>query len=126
MMNKFIRFWIPVLGWAVVIFLFSSEALPPTSKIYWRDFIVKKSAHLIEYAVFATLLFRGFINSGVQRKRAVIYTLLASMLYGATDEFHQSFTPGGNRASGIGYLIQLGRLLHPTIYGDYYRKRRRD
>ena len=94
MMSKLIRFWVPVVLWATLIFFFSSEALPPTSRIYWRDFVVKKSAHVVEYAVFATLVFRAFINSGMERKRAAVYTLVLSMLYGATDEYHQSFTPG--------------------------------
>ena len=93
-MNKFIKFWLPVILWAALIFFFSSEALPPASRIYWRDFVVKKSAHVIEYAVFATLIFRAFINSGMERKKAAIYTLVLAMLYGITDEFHQSFTPG--------------------------------
>ncbi|KKT85324.1 MAG: VanZ family protein [Parcubacteria group bacterium GW2011_GWA1_Parcubacteria_45_10] len=93
-MNKFIKFWLPVILWAALIFFFSSEALPPASRIYWRDFVVKKSAHIVEYAVFATLLFRAFINSGMERKKAAIYTLVLAMLYGITDEFHQSFTPG--------------------------------
>ena len=93
-MNKFIRFWLPVILWAALIFFFSSEALPPASRIYWRDFVVKKSAHVVEYAVFATLIFRAFVNSGVERKKAALYTIALAMAYGVTDEVHQSFTPG--------------------------------
>ena len=94
MITKIIRFWLPVIFWAALIFTFSSEALPVTSKFYWKDFVVKKTAHLIEYSVFAMLLFRAFINSGVGRKKAAIYTIIIAIIYGVTDEFHQSFTPG--------------------------------
>jgi VanZ family protein len=94
MMSKLIRFWLPVILWASLIFVFSSEAVPTASKIYWKDFVVKKSAHVVEYAIFAILLFRAMVNSGVARKKAAFYTLALAMVYGATDEFHQSFTPG--------------------------------
>src|SRR4030043_731944 len=94
MLTKINRFWVPVVAWAVLIFTFSSEALPATSRFYWKDFVVKKSAHLIEYSVFATLIYRAFINSGVEKKKSVLYAFLLAVFYGATDEFHQSFTPG--------------------------------
>lgn len=94
MLSKIARFWLPVIFWAALIFTFSSEALPSTSEFYWKDFIIKKTAHLIEYSIFALLLYRAFINSGVKRGRAVLYTIVIAIAYGAADEFHQSFTPG--------------------------------
>jgi len=65
-----------------------------TSEIYWQDFIVKKTAHIIEYAILATLLYRALINSNVPRKEAGIYAVILSATYGISDEFHQYFTPG--------------------------------
>ena len=92
--SKIFRFWFPVAIWAAVIFVLSAKPLPTTSEFYWKDFVVKKTAHLIEYAVFGTLVFRALINSGVSRKKAAIWSILISILYSLSDEFHQSFTPG--------------------------------
>lgn len=94
MASKISRFWIPVILWAILIFAFSSEALPPTSRFYWPDFVVKKTAHIIEYGVFALLLYRAFINSGANKKKAAVYSIIIAVAYAFTDEYHQSFTPG--------------------------------
>ncbi|MBI4153565.1 VanZ family protein [Candidatus Woesebacteria bacterium] len=91
---KTLRFWMPPTLWAVVIFLFSTLPTVKTFEFYWWDFTIKKSAHIIEYGIFSLLLYRAFINTGVDRKKAAIYSILISVLYGLTDEYHQGFTPG--------------------------------
>ena len=89
-----VKYWLPPLLWAVVIFLFSSHPTKGVSEIHWQDFIVKKSAHIIEYGILALLIYRGLINSKVSKLHAGIAAILTSFIYGATDEFHQMFTPG--------------------------------
>ena len=86
--------WTPVVSWAMVIFLFSAMPTNPVSQVHLTDFIVKKSAHVIEYAIFTTLLYRALRASGVNSKEAGVYSVILAVLYGASDEFHQSFTPG--------------------------------
>ena len=93
-LRKLFKFWIPPLLWAVLIFYFSSLSLPETSEIYWKDFIVKKSAHVIEYAVLTILLYRGFRNNGIKDRNAGILAMTLAILYASSDEFHQSFVPG--------------------------------
>jgi VanZ family protein len=91
---KIFRFWIPVLLWAGVIFLFSSYPTRRASEIFWQDFIIKKTAHIIEYAIFSALLYRAFKESGTKGKNAGIFAIAIAVIYAASDEFHQSFTPG--------------------------------
>jgi VanZ family protein len=71
------------------------SALPTTraSTIHWEDFIIKKSAHVIEYGVLAIALYRA-LKQTKDSRLAGIYTLIFCMLYAMSDEFHQSFTPG--------------------------------
>ena len=89
-----IKVWAPVAAWAVVIFLFSSLSVTPTTEIYWQDFVVKKTAHVIEYGIFAALLYRALRSEGVEKINAGLLAILVSVIYGASDEFHQGFTPG--------------------------------
>ena len=89
-----IKVWAPVAAWAVVIFLFSSLSVAPTTEIYWQDFAVKKTAHVIEYGIFAVLLYRALRSEGVEKINAGLAAILVSVIYGASDEFHQGFTPG--------------------------------
>ena len=89
-----ISLWLPVFLWAGVIFLFSSFPTTTTTTFYLGDFLLKKSAHVIEYGIFAALVYRALINSNVTKSRSMWLSVLIAFVYGLSDEFHQSFTPG--------------------------------
>jgi hypothetical protein len=92
---KLLNFWLPVFIWAAVIFTFSNMKTHQASAIYWQEFIIKKFAHLVEYSVFFTLLYRALLNTQkIDRKKAAIFALGILVLYAISDEYHQSFTPG--------------------------------
>ena len=92
--QKILKYWLPVFIWAFIIFSFSAYPTIRTSEIQWKDFFVKKSLHIIEYAIFASLLYRAIRKEGVIGKKAALYSIFFSVLYGLSDEFHQNFTPG--------------------------------
>lgn len=92
--RRVIKFWLPVIIWASFIFLFSSRPTNPVSEIYWRDFIIKKSAHVLEYGLLTILLYRALKKGGIEKQEAGVYAIILAVLYGVSDEFHQSFTPG--------------------------------
>ena len=79
--------WFPPLLWAAVIFTFSSlETIKVTELFFW-DFLLKKSAHIFEYAVLFTLTFRA-------TRRNWFLTYALCIIYAISDEFHQSFVVG--------------------------------
>lgn len=65
-----------------------------TSEIYWQDFTVKKSAHMTEYGILGILFYRALNKRQMDKKQALIATVLFALFYGVTDEFHQRFTFG--------------------------------
>lgn len=89
-----INYWIPVLVWGGIIFTFSSISTSPVSTVYWKEFAIKKAAHIIEYGILSILIYRALINSDVRVTTALIVAPILSFLYGMSDEYHQSFTPG--------------------------------
>lgn len=91
---KILNLWLPVVVWASIIFTFSTFPTVQTTDFFLGDFIIKKTAHIVEYGILATLLYRAFINSNITTKKAMWYAVVAAFLYGVSDEFHQSFTPG--------------------------------
>lgn len=113
--KKVVRFWLPVVIWAVIIFLLSARPTPRATQIFWQDFIVKKSAHVLEYGIFTTLLYRALKEGGMEKKEAGVSSVILAVLYGVSDEFHQSFTPG--RESTVRDVIfdTIGAIL--AIYG---------
>ena len=89
LMNKTPR-WQPAILLMAAIFLFSST---PSSELpdygFW-DTLVKKGGHMTGYALLA-LSYWYWMR--FDPKKGWLAWLLA-VLYAATDEFHQSFTPG--------------------------------
>lgn len=70
----------------------------PDDTLYLIVLLVRKCAHLTEYAVFALLLWRALRKPMKNDPRPWIWrearlTLLIVALYAASDEFHQSFVP---------------------------------
>ncbi|HTK03394.1 MAG TPA: VanZ family protein [Alphaproteobacteria bacterium] len=107
--------WLPVVLWMALIFHFSAGTVPSVSNVYWQDFAVKKTGHFLLFGVLAVLIYRGLIGNGVNKKKALIWAIILSTFYGATDEFHQMFTQGresrirdvfidGVGAFGLGFL----------------------
>lgn len=93
-MKKFSKFWLPVIIWALIIFTFSSGTVPKVGVTYWQDFLAKKIAHVIEYALLGILFYRALKGYGLKSTDAVIGAIVLTLVYGLTDEFHQVFTPG--------------------------------
>lgn len=113
--NLWIKFWLPPILWASVIFTFSSLPTVETTTFYLWDFLIKKTAHFVEYAILATLVYRALINSKVDSKKAMWISVLASFLYAASDEYHQSFVPGRGPALRDVIIDTVGALF--AIYG---------
>jgi VanZ family protein len=112
-MRRFLKNWLPVLVWLGVIFLGSTDLMSAerTSRfvvplLHWLKpdisleslasihLIVRKFAHLSEYAILALLLLRAAICMST-RKRSIsilcVIVWVACVLLAATDEFHQTF-----------------------------------
>lgn len=109
--KKLLNYWLPPVLWAGLIFTFSSFSTVKTSEFFLGDFLLKKTAHIIEYGVLATLLYRAMINSKVEKKKAMWVAVVTAVLYGITDEIHQSFTPGRGPAVRDVLIDALGASL---------------
>lgn len=117
-MRRFLNRWGPPLGWAAVIFAFSSIPTLPKAEIIWWDFVLKKTAHIIEYGIFYFLLWRAF---RYEPKRWLLVFLIC-ILYALSDEFHQSFVPGRtSKLTDVGFDT-FGMLLSYEIY-QHFRPR---
>ncbi len=73
-----------------LIFFLSSQPHLPSYPHHLIDLLLKRAAHLFEYAVLAILLYRAMRNDYGWR------ALLMGGFYAASDEFHQSFVLGRN------------------------------
>jgi len=81
--------WAPVVAWAAVIFAFSSVPSLSTELGTW-DLVLRKLAHLAEYAILGALLCRALRHPGI--------AIAVAALYAASDEIHQAFVEGRHGA----------------------------
>ena len=83
--SRLLTVWLPVVAWAAVIFTLSSIPNLSTGLGTW-DTILRKGAHLTEYAVLGGLLYRALGREAL--------ALATGIVYAATDELHQYFVRG--------------------------------
>lgn len=115
--------WLPVIIMMLVIYFFSSkpavnsgedsmiiangildiyediadvqfEEAARIESLGFVDHVVRKAAHFTEYAILAGTLILHFYIRNKKRKKLILYPIILSAMYAATDEFHQLFVPG--------------------------------
>jgi len=87
--------FLPAALYAAVLFALSAQPnplpfLPP--ELFLQD----KLLHGLAYTALGALLVPGFRGAGCSARSAVLLAVALASVYGATDEFHQSFVPGRN------------------------------
>ncbi len=88
--SRALTVWLPVFGWAAFIFTLSSIPSLSTGLGLW-DTILRKGAHITEYAVLGALLYRALGREAP--------ALAAGIAYAGTDELHQHFVRGRHGAA---------------------------
>jgi VanZ family protein len=83
--SRVLSLWVPVVLWAGVIFALSSIPSLGTGLGTW-DYVLRKAAHMTEYALLAALLLRALERH--------VPAFLAAIAYAASDELHQHFVHG--------------------------------
>lgn len=105
--------WLPLFVWMALISIFSTDSFsndntgsiiePVARAVLGRSYtdelfdlfhyLVRKSAHITEYAVLGWLWYRA-INKGLGgwNIKAAIAAVLFSFIYASLDELHQAFT----------------------------------
>ena len=94
---------IALFVWMVAIFVFSSSLMsaentatylfgdPPSVLV--ANFVIRKFAHIAEYAILTYLWFRSLWTKPGRFVPCVWWSMLLSILYAMSDEWHQTFVP---------------------------------
>jgi len=114
-MSGFIKYWLPVIIYAILIFCLSSVPGKDIPRLFSGQ---STFFHVIEYAIFALLLNRALKARypGLIYPRRILLVFLLSFIYAISDEFHQLFVPG-RYASGFDLFTDgLGSFLGSLFY----------
>ena len=119
--RDFFRYWLPLIAYCALIFILSSRPLPKEVPVF---FGVDKVMHAAAWTVLGILCFRAFQSRWSQAKPSAIVALsvAVSVLFGISDEFHQSFVP--SRTADIRDLVFdfLGSIIGSGICQLFYAK----
>jgi len=143
-MKSFLKYWLPLLIWLGVIFLGSTSLMSAehtsrlivpmllwlkpglSPKTIWIILVImRKCAHVSEYAILALLLWRA-LRSGptLRTKLPTLFSavLLACAVFAASDEFHQSFVKSRTPSVGDVLLDVVGALFGLLICASFARR----
>ncbi len=115
--SKFIR---PLL-----LFIFPDMS---EESLIFAHFIIRKLAHLVEYAVLALLAARAFRDSSRQflRRHRFLSSLLVVAVYALSDEYHQSFNPSRTGSIYDSLIDITGGLLALLLLVIWRKVKRRE
>ncbi|HXG64446.1 MAG TPA: VanZ family protein [Blastocatellia bacterium] len=110
---RLIKYWLPVAAMIGLMYFFSTDSLSGENTrglieqiMGWLlsgvsdrtaariNFVIRKSAHFIEYAILAGLLYRAFRADNIPRWRLrwAVYSFAIIFIWALLDEYHQAFT----------------------------------
>jgi VanZ family protein len=107
------RRWLPVVAMMAVIFFFSSRPIP--AQVSWvPDWI----SHPAAYGLLGWLFARA---RGRRGPAAVLAAVVFCVLYGVTDEYHQSFVP--TRSPDVWDIVKdaIGASLGSSLWALDFR-----
>jgi VanZ family protein len=91
--HPFLRYQLPAILWALVIFVVSS--IPQHSIPAFAIFSQDKLLHLLVYFILTGLVYIALLHQTrfpALSRRPLAWAVIVAAVYGITDEFHQSFT----------------------------------
>ena len=105
---KKIKYFIPSILFMIIIFWFSHQTGTESSGlstyiVNWLEnhlhiivpeLIIRKMAHMGEYALLTFTFIYGFSKNKFILQKVLLFSLSATFLYACSDEFHQLFIVG--------------------------------
>jgi VanZ family protein len=96
-----------------VIFLLSAQPSDHVDRAWW-DILLRKLAHVTEYAALTALWWRALCGLGMRFRLSLALAIAISLGYAATDEFHQTFVDGRTGTPVDVLIDSIGMALAAT------------
>jgi VanZ family protein len=122
-MKIFFRCWLPVILWAAGIFYLSSVPSLRSSLPSAWDFVLRKGAHLTEYAVLAMLVFTALKAMSIKGARLYVAAVSFCFFYALSDECHQMFVLGRHGSLVDAGIDAAGILAGLAAYLSFFRRK---
>ena len=115
-MREWIMRWGPAIIFMSVIFAFSAMPDRDLPEFGGWDYVAKKGAHMLGYALLASSYYYAISKGKSPTKQHFILALCLTALYAASDEWHQSFVPGRNPSLVDVGFDTIGGFIGITVF----------
>lgn len=102
--------------------LFPAHSMQGSRVLETVSFLVRKAAHMIEYAVLA--IFFVLYLKETEKRNYILMAFIGVFLYACSDEFHQVFVQGRSGQWRDVGIDMLGGSIALLVYQIYQKKRR--
>lgn len=106
--RNLVWYWLPPLAWMGVIFFLSAQPDLPGPPGSVLDTLLKKTGHFVVYATLTILWYRALSRGGLADRTALGLAFAIAVLYGLSDEYHQSFVPGRHPSLSDALIDAMG------------------
>jgi VanZ family protein len=103
------------LVWMGLIFWFSHQPQLPDLPDNLADLIVKKLAQATAYAILLSLWWAALKSTRLSDGRRLVVALMVTVLYAASDEWHQTFVPNRHGQVADVLIDMVGALIAVMI-----------
>ena len=108
--------WLPVVGWAALIFALSATPNLRFVPDAGLDFVIRKLGHMGVFGILALLSWRALAGTTDSRQPwAWAFTL--TVLYAASDELHRGFVAGRHPSATDVVIDAAGALIALVAVG---------
>ena len=108
--------WLPIVAWAALIFVLSATPNLRFVPDPGLDFIIRKLGHMGVFGILALLLWRALEGTTAWR-RPLAWAFALTVLYAASDEFHQEFVAGRHPSATDVGIDAAGALIALVAVG---------
>lgn len=95
-----------------------SDGRVPESVAWWINIISRKTAHTVEFALLAVLV---YMACGFRGRSAWLCAVTAAVAFGIVDEIHQSWVPGRGTSPVDCMLDAVGAVLGTSLLARWRR-----
>ena len=121
MKNIRLKFFVPAIIWAALIFVASS--IPDISTPSFGFKMVDKIIHFIIFFILGVLISYGFGKGRINSVNIFWISIGITILYGIFDEFHQFFVPGRHMDAFDVLADALGAATASGLYSLKLKRR---
>src|SRR5690606_6495615 len=115
--------WLPAAGVAALIFALSQRSSFPRPRLA-SVVILASAAHLARFGALAVWAYWAYRPQTTRRLHRVVGTLALVVVYGITDEVHQSLVPGRHPSAFAVVVDAIGALAALLAIQAFERIRR--